>query len=44
MLLEGPYSRLWELWLVLRAVADLVRGRRMLHVVGPCTTVFVSGP
>jgi uncharacterized protein (TIGR00730 family) len=40
--LEGPHSRLRELWLVLRAVRDFIGGFRVLHFVGPCVTVFGS--
>lgn len=42
ILLEGPHSRRKELWLVLRAVRDFIRGFRTLHFVGPCVTVFGS--
>jgi uncharacterized protein (TIGR00730 family) len=42
VLLEGPHSRRKELWLVLRAVRDFIRGFRTLHFVGPCVTVFGS--
>jgi hypothetical protein len=42
VLLEGPHSRRRELWLVLRAVRDFIRGFRTLHFVGPCVTVFGS--
>ena len=31
VLLEGPHSRLRELWLVLRTVRDFIRGFRGLH-------------
>ena len=41
-LLEGPHSRRRELWLVLRAVRDFIKGFRALHFVGPCVTVFGS--
>jgi len=41
-ILEGPHSRAKELWLVLRAVRDFIRGFRTLHFVGPCVTVFGS--
>jgi uncharacterized protein (TIGR00730 family) len=40
--LEGPHSRLRELWLVLRALRDFITGFRALHFVGPCVTVFGS--
>jgi hypothetical protein len=42
VLLEGPHSRRKELWLVLRAVRDLIAGFRTLRFVGPCVTVFGS--
>lgn len=42
VLLEGPYSRRKELWLLLRAVRDFIQGFRALHFVGPCVTVFGS--
>jgi uncharacterized protein (TIGR00730 family) len=42
VLLEGPHSRLKELWLVLRSVKDFIAGFRVLHFVGPCVTVFGS--
>src|SRR5256885_1883365 len=42
VLLQGRHSRLRELLLVLRAVADFLRGFRILHFVGPCVTVFGS--
>ncbi len=42
VLLEGPQSRSRDLWLVLRAMTDFVRGFRRLHFVGPCVTVFGS--
>ncbi len=42
VLLAGPHSRRKELWLVLRAVHDFIRGFRALHFVGPCVTVFGS--
>jgi uncharacterized protein (TIGR00730 family) len=42
VLLEGPHSRVKELWLVLRAVRDFIAGFRALHFVGPCVTVFGS--
>lgn len=41
-LLEGPHSRWKELWLVVRAVKDFIRGFRTLHFVGPCVTIFGS--
>ena len=42
ILLEGPHSRLKELWLVLGAVRDFIRGFRTFHFLGPCVTVFGS--
>ena len=42
VLLEGPHSRWNELTLLLRTVADFLRGFRALHFVGPCVTVFGS--
>jgi hypothetical protein len=40
--LEGPKSRLSELRRVGRIAAELLRGFRTLHFVGPCVTVFGS--
>jgi len=40
--LEGPRSRSSELWSALRIFAELIRGFRALHFVGPCVTVFGS--
>src|SRR6187399_437236 len=42
VLLEGPHSRSRELWLLLRAVGDFLRGFRAFHFCGPCVTVFGS--
>ena len=42
VLLEGPHSRLRELWLVLRIVVEFIQGFRALHFAGPCVTVFGS--
>jgi len=42
ILLEGPHSRLKELWLLMHTVVDFMRGFRTLHFVGPCVTVFGS--
>jgi uncharacterized protein (TIGR00730 family) len=42
VLLQGPHSRRHELSLLLRTVADFLRGFRALHFVGPCVTVFGS--
>ena len=41
-LLEGPHSRRKELWLIVRAMRDFIRGFRTLHFVGPCVCVFGS--
>lgn len=41
-LLEGPHSRYKELFILVRAARDFVRGFRALHFVGPCVTVFGS--
>jgi uncharacterized protein (TIGR00730 family) len=40
--LEGPHSRLRELWFVFRVVREFIKGFRQLHFVGPCITVFGS--
>ncbi|HTF35583.1 MAG TPA: TIGR00730 family Rossman fold protein [Myxococcota bacterium] len=40
--LEGPRSRGFELVRALRIFAELIRGFRTLHFVGPCVTVFGS--
>ncbi len=40
--LEGPHSRIKELFILFRAVRDFIRGFRGLHFVGPCVTVFGS--
>ncbi len=41
-LLEGPRSRSSELLRLLRISAELLKGFRGLHFVGPCVTVFGS--
>ncbi len=41
-LLEGPRSRMDELFRVIRIGAEFVSGFRALHFVGPCVTVFGS--
>ena len=41
-LLEGPHPRYKELFILLRAARDFIRGFRGLHFVGPCVTVFGS--
>jgi uncharacterized protein (TIGR00730 family) len=40
--LQGPNSRLNELYKALRILFEIVRGFRRLHFVGPCVTVFGS--
>lgn len=40
--LEGPRSRVKELWTVLHTVRDFISGFRVLHFAGPCVTVFGS--
>ncbi|RMG42050.1 MAG: TIGR00730 family Rossman fold protein [Candidatus Dadabacteria bacterium] len=42
LFLEGPSSRLTELWRALKIFAECIRGFRTLHFVGPCVTVFGS--
>ena len=42
VLLAGPQSRSRDLWLLIRAMTDFVKGFRRLHFVGPCVTVFGS--
>lgn len=40
--LEGPQSRLRELWMLIRIMREFFRGFRALHFLGPCITVFGS--
>ena len=40
--LQGPHSRLDELYKVLRIFREIIHGFRRLHFVGPCVTVFGS--
>ena len=40
--LEGPNSRLYELFRAFRIFREIIRGFRRLHFVGPCVTVFGS--
>lgn len=40
--LEGPQSRFKELKFTVQTMADLIRGLRALHFIGPCITVFGS--
>lgn len=39
---EGPQSRVADLMFTLRTMAELIRGFRKLHFVGPCITFFGS--
>jgi uncharacterized protein (TIGR00730 family) len=40
--LEGPKSRGYELLFAFKVFAELIKGFRTLHFVGPCVTVFGS--
>ncbi len=40
--LEGPNSRLYELFRAFRIFREIIRGFRRLHFIGPCVTVFGS--
>ena len=40
--LEGPHSRLSELWFAIKVFFEFIRGFRKLHWVGPCITIFGS--
>lgn len=40
--LEGPRSRLLELWFSVKVLWEFIRGFRILHFVGPCVAVFGS--
>lgn len=40
--LEGPHSRLRELFFAVHVFREFIRGFRNLHFVGPCVTVFGS--
>ena len=42
LFLEGPRSRISELWMLFYVLWDFVRGFRKLHFAGPCVTVFGS--
>lgn len=42
LFLDGPRSRLAELWSILKIAWEFVRVFRVLHFVGPCVTVFGS--
>ncbi len=40
--LEGPQSRLSDLFFTLKVIRDFIRGFRAFHFLGPCATVFGS--
>lgn len=40
--LEGPRSRSFEFFFVIRVIFEFIKGFRALHFVGPCITVFGS--
>jgi hypothetical protein len=40
--IEGPHSRLRELWFLFRVMREFLKGFRILHFVGPVVTVFGS--
>jgi uncharacterized protein (TIGR00730 family) len=40
--LEGPRSRAFEFFFVIRVLWEFIKGFRALHFVGPCITVFGS--
>ena len=40
--LEGPQSRLKELWFALKTFREFIRGFRHMHFIGPCVTIFGS--
>src|SRR5690606_11906635 len=40
--LEGPRTRWFGFFFILRILRDFIRGFRVLHFVGPCITVFGS--
>lgn len=42
VMLEGPHSRVREMWLLYHVVMDFLQGFRTMHFVGPCVTVFGS--
>jgi uncharacterized protein (TIGR00730 family) len=42
LFLEGPQTRSFELWRVIKIAAEFIRGFRALHFAGPCVTVFGS--
>lgn len=40
--LEGPRTRSFELWRVIKIAIEFIRGFRRFHFIGPCVTVFGS--
>ena len=40
--LDGPQSRLKDLWFVIKITYQFIKGFRVLHFVGPCITIFGS--
>ncbi len=40
--LEGPQSRIDELFFTFKTAREFIRGFRVLHFVGPCVTIFGS--
>jgi hypothetical protein len=40
--LEGPRSRLQELFFLFKVFKEFIKGYRALHFLGPCITVFGS--
>lgn len=42
LFLEGPRTRSFEFWRVIKIAAEFIRGFRKLHFAGPCVTVFGS--
>lgn len=42
LFLEGPKTRRWELWMIVRIIREFISGFRALHFIGPCVTVFGS--
>jgi hypothetical protein len=40
--LEGPHSRSYEFFFLIRVIIEFIKGFRALHFVGPCITVFGS--
>ncbi len=42
LFIEGPHSRIQELWFVIKVMIEFIKGFRKLHFCGPCVTVFGS--